>query len=396
MKSTYTCFLFNLLVYEEFNVIGQLHDFFFCSCNRQVSSYNYPVLKVTLEETQTSLFDIFEKAELIPLETNRESLIMLVTKIKYHCNTFYLLDHRQGALLFFDDTGKYIDKIHRKGQGPGEYQFIYDFFIDTTQLQVGMLSPFGSVFYYDLQGSFIKKVDLPNPPPNYQRVELLIDNNCIFWSATETGDKWDALNIVSMESGEKTGGCTYNENHMLRGWTAHVFHCDEKGNVYFIRGFSNEVFTVTPDGLKIAYAWDFGNKTFDIKKYRLPNTTDRSTDAQRFRQSFDNGEVSNSYHFVLQDQTDLYYYAYMRFAFDKRKHLFYNKKTNNYHFFEHTAEGISIKQPALITDEFMLAELDFNEKEAIAPYLFSEEDKRRLANFKEEDNPCLVKLTFKK
>ena len=59
-------------------------------------------------------------------------------------------------------------------------------------------------------------------------------------------------------------------------------------------------------------------------------------------------------------------------------------------------EGVSINIPVLITDEFLLAELSFEEKEAIAPYLFSEEDKRRLANFKEEDNPCLVKLTFKR
>ena len=368
-----------------------------CSCNQHSpSDVDYPVLKVTLDETKTSLFDIFEKAELIPLETNQESLIKWVTKIKHYRDTFYLLDNRQGALFIFDNTGQYIDKIHRIGQGPGEYQLIYDFFIDTLQLQIGMLSPFGSVFYYDLQGDFIKRVYLPSPPPGYRHVELLSDNNCIFWSYTETGDKWDALNIVSMETVEKTGGCTYNENHMLGGWTAEVFHRDKKGNVYFIRGFSHEVFTVTPDGLKIAYAWDFGNKTFDIKKYSLPNTADRSADLHKVYQSFNNGEISNSYHFVLQDQTDLYYYAYLRFAFDKRKHLFYDKKTNNYHFFERTTEGISIKQPVLITDEFMLAELDFEEKDAIAPYLFSEEDKRRLANFKEEDNPCLVKLTFKR
>jgi hypothetical protein len=44
----------------------------------------------------------------------------------------------------------------------------------------------------------------------------------------------------------------------------------------------------------------------------------------------------------------------------------------------------------------MLAELDFKEKETIAPYLFSDADREKLANFKEEDNPCLVKLTFKK
>ena len=368
-----------------------------CSCNRQVSNNkNYPVLKVTLDETKTSLFDIFEKVELIPLETNQEFLIRWITKVKYYQDTFYLLDDEQGALFIFDYTGQYINKIHRIGQGPGEYRYIYDFFIDTLQLQIGMLSPFGSVFYYDLNGEFIKRVDLPNPPPGYRHVEVLPDNNCIFWSSTGTGDKWDALNIVSMETGEKTVGSTYDENHILRSWALQVFHRDENENVYFIRGFSNEVFMVTSDGLKTAYAWDFGNKHFDIKTYNLPNTSDRNADARRFRQLFMDGEISNAYHFVLQDQTDLYYYANMRFPFDICKHLLYNKKTNSYHFFERTAEGVSFNTPVLITNEFVLAELDFKEKESIVPYLFSEEDKRRLANFKEEDNPCLLKLTFKK
>ena len=367
-----------------------------CSCNQQNSNNkDYPVLKVTLDETKTSLFDIFEKAELIPLETNHESLIREVTKVKHHRDFFYLLDDRQGALFFFDNKGQYIDKIHRIGNGPGEYQMIYDFFIDTLQSQIGMLSPFGSVFYYDLHGDFIKRTDLPSPPPNYRQVELLPCNNCIFWSFVGT-TKWDALNIASMETGEKTVSFAYDESYHLSSWTRQVFHRDEKGNVYFIRGFSHEVFMVTPDSLKVAYAWDFGNNTFDIKEYKLPVSTNHSLDSYKFYQSFMNGEISNSYHFYLQDQTNLYYYAYLRFGLDKRKHIFYNKKTNKYHFFERTVEGVSINIPVLITDEFMLAELDFMEKEAIAPYLFSEEDKSKLANFKEEDNPCLVKLTFKR
>ena len=90
----------------------------------------------------------------------------------------------------------------------------------------------------------------------------------------------------------------------------------------------------------------------------------------------------------------------MRFAFDTRKHLFYHKQTNNYHFFEHTTEGVSIIRPVLITDDFMLSELDFEKKEALAAYLFSDEDRQKLAkfqeDFQEEDNPCLVKYTFKK
>jgi hypothetical protein len=51
--------------------------------------------------------------------------------------------------------------------------------------------------------------------------------------------------------------------------------------------------------------------------------------------------------------------------------------------------------PLLITDDYMLAELSYEEKATVEPYL-SEEDRVLLHRFKEEDNPYLLKLYFKK
>ena len=79
------------------------------SCNQQDQQEHqefpyhedYRVLKVTLEETKTSLFDIFEKIEIVPLETNNESLIKQISKVRHYANYFYVLDNTQGALFFF-------------------------------------------------------------------------------------------------------------------------------------------------------------------------------------------------------------------------------------------------------------------------------------------------------
>ena len=371
-----------------------------CSCNQQVDTQLFPnhqdyhILKVSLEETNTSLFDIFEKIELVPLETNDESLIKQIVKVKYYQNCFYVLDN-QNALFFYNHTGKYLNKIHRIGQGPGEYQLIYDFFIDTLQSQVGMLSPYGSVFHYNFQGVFIKKTDLPHPPPSYGNVELFSDSTYLLWSSVPFGE-FEGLNIVSMETGEKIGGFIYNEHPVFSTWSQ-VFYRDDKGNVYLTRGFSNDVFIVTPEGLEIAYSWDFGKRNNNIEKLRLSNSLQEMNEtAQRFRDSFWNGESSVSYLLSLQHQTDLYYYATMWFAFRKMKHLFYHKQTGKFHLFERTTEGVSIERPLLITDEFMLAELGFENKESIAPWLFSDDDRKKLADFQEEDNPYLLKFTFKR
>jgi len=371
-----------------------------CSCNQQYRQ-KYPyceefhVLQVALDETKTSLFDIFEKIELIPLETNPESLIKKIYKIKYHNNNLYIFDLQQNALLFFDYSGKFLDKIHKIGKGPGEYQLIYDFFIDTIQSQIGMLSPYSAVYHYNFQGDFIKKTDLPNPPQIYRYMELLSGNRCAFWSRTNGTIK--PLNIVSMATGENVGSFFYEENSLIEGY-CDAFFRDEKGNLYFISGFCNDVFIVRPDGYKISYTWDFGKRNNNIENYKFPiyKTGERSQVAKKFHQSFMNGESSLFYYFIIQNQTNLFYYAYLMFPFNKNKHIFYHKQTGKYHFFEHTAEGHSINEPLLMTNEFMLAELDFEKKELIAPYLLSDKDREILSNFQEEDNPCLVKYSFKK
>ena len=131
-RKLFTCFAFALLLWA--------------SCTDTSSPKGYPVLKASLKETNTSLFDLFEKVELIPLETTDSSLIKWTSKVRYHAGKYYVFDEAQSALFIFDDRGSYINKIHRIGQGPGEYEHIYDFCLDTICSRIDMLSPWGAVF----------------------------------------------------------------------------------------------------------------------------------------------------------------------------------------------------------------------------------------------------------
>ena len=384
-------------------LFAYISSLFLYSCGQRVPNHkDYPVLEASLKETNTSLFDIFEKVELISLETKKESLIEWIDKIVYYDGRFYLLDSFQGALFIFEHNGAYIDKIHRIGRGPGEYQYINDFFLDSLHSQIGLLSTWGDVFYYDMfnDHQFLKKVGLPHPPNGYSFVTLLSGDEYIFWSTTD--NETDALNIVCMEhGGHKVRGYNYEEVNQLRDFTLGPFHNDEKGKVYYMRAFSNNVYSVTLDELKIAYAWDFGKQNNRIKKNTVPD----KLQGREFYAALDNGSIPGiSYSFSLQNQTDLYYYASVMLFFPGRdedifrgsKHLFFHKQTGKYHFFSRTSEGVPFDRPLLTTNDYMLAELLFDEKETIKAYLHSDEDRTRLANFKEEDNPMLLKLTFKR
>lgn len=74
---------------------------------------------------------LFSKIEIIPLETNEQSLIQRISKVIEYNSCLYILDSRQKAILIFDKTGKFISKIHTVGRAPSEYSLLYDIAINT-------------------------------------------------------------------------------------------------------------------------------------------------------------------------------------------------------------------------------------------------------------------------
>jgi len=78
---------------------------------------------------QDSLFEA--RYDVVPLETNVESLISQIGRISIYGNNFYVLDRSSGSVLIFDEQGKFLKKISHIGRGPGEYTSLTDFGIDT-------------------------------------------------------------------------------------------------------------------------------------------------------------------------------------------------------------------------------------------------------------------------
>ena len=67
---------------------------------------------------------LFSKIEVIPLETQEESIIRSIDKIMEYQSCIYILDRRQKAVLIFDGHGKFISKINSIGRAPDEFYII--------------------------------------------------------------------------------------------------------------------------------------------------------------------------------------------------------------------------------------------------------------------------------
>ena len=108
-----------------------------------------------VQETTLTYSDIIDIQEWIVLDSLNECIIGDVAKIEEFNEEYYVLDKTiQKCVLVFDEHGKYLRRIGRIGQGPGEYAQIYDFTINRRTGCVAILSGLSKVYVYDLEGEF--------------------------------------------------------------------------------------------------------------------------------------------------------------------------------------------------------------------------------------------------
>ncbi|MDR2472501.1 MAG: 6-bladed beta-propeller [Tannerella sp.] len=62
--------------------------------------------------------------QIIPLETTDEALIAEIDEIEIRNDRIYIMDQLARSVYVFDMTGKYLNRINKVGQGPGEYGFL--------------------------------------------------------------------------------------------------------------------------------------------------------------------------------------------------------------------------------------------------------------------------------
>jgi hypothetical protein len=105
--------------------------------------------------------DLFDKVDYIPLETNDSFLIGTVERLRIFEDEICLLSDK--SLLIFDaKTGKGNLELSKLGSGPGEYQSLYDVFIDKSMGRIELLDMNAKrIQSYDLKGKFLNSIVLP-------------------------------------------------------------------------------------------------------------------------------------------------------------------------------------------------------------------------------------------
>lgn len=154
----------------------------FCSCRQSPIERDCLFDMTKAADHAVFLSEITTGVQIIPLETNSQSLIKNIQKIVKKKGKYYIND-ANARLMIFDKDGKYIRSISGIGGGPGEYISIQDFDVDPSR-NIIVLADLGKIHIYTLDGAYQYTFRIDHGARN---IFLLPDGNIAL--RTDGGDK---------------------------------------------------------------------------------------------------------------------------------------------------------------------------------------------------------------
>jgi hypothetical protein len=260
MKTSIIFFVVSLLILggcQQHKCKG-IDDF---SINIKVGSENYQK-----EIVYSSLFD---SVKYVKLEMSNESLIGIIAKIRVAEDRIFILDQRLRTLLAFSDTGKFLWKINKIGNGPGEYTEIIDFDLKNDKLY--LFDPNRNVLEFDLSGNFIKSY----PLKRFGTSMAVNDTFLYLYTCnypTEEG-KYQLLIMDDYGQNSKIGISVIPKNliEVCKSFNSENAFCHFEDEIRFFTPFSTKIYSIKRDSIFVKYNIDFGE--FNIPENYFDNYT---------------------------------------------------------------------------------------------------------------------------
>lgn len=337
-----------------------------------------------------SFKDVFSKIEVIPLETNSESMIYLSNQVIFHEDKFYVSDRYYPHIIVFDENGKFIRTIGAKGEGPGELIDIRAFTINKATGYLELCGNANStVMVYDTTGVYIKEKSLPNSVGSVERIHAINDDLLILTSPWSPGDP---VRVVSTKTKEIiTTLPTYLEGAYYNAFNIVMPFVEFNDSILFTDIYNSSVYLYDVDKNKFELYKTFDFKDFNFDKKILPKPNEWINmpyesclevmdEVVKYVSSLDRYLETSKYWLYLKDMTNI---------------ILKNKITGEMTLFNGIKDDIQIITNRM-NDDFiygiMSAEriLNFVNEDMIGSSAYSV-----VKNLSENDNPVIIKYYFK-
>ena len=340
---------------------------------------------------EVSINDLFQKIEIIPLETNENSLIQGIGKVIEYKSKIYILDRRQKAVIIFDSIGNFISKINTVGRAPDEYFLLEDITINKVEGTLECLDPMGKILTYDLTGRYISTIYLPHPPMAYHVITILNQDSILLH--TEASLKEDYTfrifsrkqDSIVAEFGKRKESIFWKTQNPIQVYN---------DTIYYSQAIYNTVFYLQNDTIIPAYTWDFGKYQYDLNEMKIPDLTDPTKQMKFYTEVMYSSKIP--YTFGFSGQNNQYFYCSI-FTKENMINIFYNKISNRKTILSNTKENVGIF-PMFMDDEKIIGITDNNwmTLSSIANAQKANVINQDITkNLTDDSNPVLIKYIFK-
>lgn len=197
-----------------------------------------------------------DSIDIIPLETTDECLLSDIERLTFYKGNFYILDATRRNIFVFDEAGRFVRKIGKQGNGPGEYSAILFFDIMGDSVLVQDHHRLNCVIYDLATGEFVKEFA--------HNVEVhggfYVDGRVYFYTSYRKIDKENfnlcKLDLSTAKVVEKF--IPFDEKSVKFGTTGLMNDiCKYKDSVYMIFPYNDTIYQVTKDNARPLYNMHF-------------------------------------------------------------------------------------------------------------------------------------------
>jgi hypothetical protein len=359
---------------------------------------------------EKSASELFERIKIIPLETTDLSLAgRSIDRIEVWNDKIFIANHLGSHvnILCFDLFGKFLFHIDRMGQGPGEYTFLDDFFIDKNLNHVVFISePNNRTLHFDMRGNFLYDIRPDNDTvnENYYPRHTIYLNDSTYLSLYERESEIHHPDAGILHFDSKTMNIRHISNNINE-----LYYVSQPLSIFNDKilciTFNDSIFDISNiNNVTVKYLLYNGDEQIKIKKEFRKKQNKMTWDEQinfMHNHYLEGNEVvvetihENDKYIALScwkqvPQTDnhiLYFLLYDKI----------NKKT--YNSDNITFDGFILQNcPIAGVDNESLycvlnTEITDEDKDKIRKSkIFSDENKKLFLEHKDEDNPLLIVL----
>lgn len=274
--------------------------------------------------TTVKLSDLgFEDIEYIPLETNDQSLISNIRKIRVG-NDFFLLQYFT-RLLTFKKDGSFLAKIGIEGRGPEEFLVAHDVDIEKESQNIYLVSAWERKFnVYTSSGIFLRTFKSPEDITSF----IITESGILGYSINTWGKIKNSFNLID------TNGNVIKKFPNKYPWnlTQPGIYVFEHENIFYRYNgniLKKEVYSDT------VFLW----KDLSFKPYNIILSSKNRSISSKERSKLDHDEIFYNY-ITPRSLFEFGEFLYYEFIIGRDSYGFIGSKKSDFRVFIKPEEGI--------------------------------------------------------